>query len=66
MAIIQYHCMSCGTNFEDFRNIHEKDQLGKCVACGSDRVKKLEECASECGCGCGCDEPGAHMRGHKH
>jgi len=55
MPIYEFRCFDCGENFEDFRNISQKEETGKCLSCQSkniERVTVLTEDGCDCGCGC--------------
>ncbi len=60
MPIYIYKCRHCGEEFEDFRNIKEREETGACIACGSGDIQRLEDVTPECGCGCGCEVHTAH------
>ena len=54
MPIYIFKCNECGGEFEDFRNISDKEEQGRCLACGSEKIERVEAMVSECDCGCGC------------
>jgi putative FmdB family regulatory protein len=56
MPIYRLKCDACGEEFEDFRNISEKEEKGSCLACGSGEIKRIEVMVTDCDCGCGCSE----------
>lgn len=57
MPIYSYHCHECGQHFEDFRNIKQKQETGKCLSCGSTNIERVENLTASCDCGCGCGGP---------
>ncbi len=64
MPIIRFRCNKCGEEFEDFRNIKDKEETGGCISCGCAEIKRVEVMNVGCDCGCGCSEvPGDHSPG---
>ena len=57
MPIFRLQCRECGHQFEDFRNIMDREETGKCLKCGSENIERAEALVSDCDCGCGCGAP---------
>jgi len=55
MPIYKLKCGDCGERFDDFRNIRQLREEGRCIRCGSRNLERGEEIKLECGCGCGCE-----------
>ena len=55
MPIYTFKCEDCKGEFEDFRNISEKEETGSCLSCGSKNISRLDklEVGYSYGCGCG-------------
>ena len=56
MPIYEFKCGDCKIEFEDFRNISEKEETGSCLSCGSKNIVRMDKLQSECDCGCGCGD----------
>jgi putative FmdB family regulatory protein len=53
MPIYLMKCDACGEEYEDFRQVSDKDERGRCIVCGSPRLRRTEVFVEDC---CGCSE----------
>jgi len=63
MPIFRFKCHSCGREFEDYRNIMQKEETGACILCGSHNIERMRNMNPECDCGCGCSSSDSDPRG---
>ena len=62
MPIYKLKCDACGEEYEDLRNVSDQEEIGPCISCGADDIKRMKVIVEDC-CGCPVSGPGVTGQG---